>query len=236
MPKIIFDTKNEIPEHLRNQVTENTDGKFEIDAKGVLDKNKELLKDNSKLRETNESLTADLETAKTTATEWKGKAKLPAGHKIVADDVADLGEAAKEAGLLKDEMPTLKTSKEDLQKQIDSLKGEKVIDEVAKANKLNNRFKLTAKDKGWKFESATEKDADGKDKTVWNHIGADGAKTKVETFFETDEYAKEFYPTFKEESDGNTWVNQESGKDAKPPKNLAEQHMAKRYTGLKKKD
>jgi hypothetical protein len=200
--RIIFDSKREIPDHLQSQAEEK-DGKFELDGSGVINKNKELLADNSTLRQTNLDLTADKEAAEASAKDWKGKAKLPAGHKVVSEDVAELGEAAKAAELQKDELPTLKTAKVDLQKQIDEFQGEKTLDEVAKANGYNARFIKLAREKGLKFEKATEK-VNGTDTDVWNVLDAEGKKSKVSDFVTTDDYFKDFAETFTDTAAPNT--------------------------------
>ena len=203
--KIIADSKNELPEHLQSQA-EEVDGKFQVDGDGIVKKNKELLKDNSTLRAKNEELTADADTAKADRDEWKGKAKIPNGSKIVTDEIAELGEAAKSAEIGKDEMPTLKGAKADLQKRIDSFENEKVIAEVAATKGLNKRFVLAAQDKGWKFEKTTEKVGD-KDVEDFVVLNADGTKPKIDDFLKTDAYAKEFADTFKSEKgrQGNTF-------------------------------
>jgi hypothetical protein len=123
--KIIFDNKTEIPEHLRDAANE-VDGKFELDATPVLKKNKELLGKNATLQSRAEEAEAAKETAEATAAEWKGKAKLPSGKRIVDADVAELGEAAKTAGVAKDEIGALKT-------EVETLKTEKVKGERTEA-------------------------------------------------------------------------------------------------------
>ncbi len=206
--KIVFDTKEEIREDLRDKAKE-VDGKFELDAKGVLDKNTELLGKNS-------TLTYKVEELDSTVTELKKSSKIPAGQKIVAENVAELGEAALAAGLVKDEMPTLKSSKDDLQKKIDGYENEKVVSEVAAANGFNNRFVLAAKDKGLKFEKSIEK-VDGKDIDVWNILGADNSKTKVKDFLESDAYFKEFADTFTDAGTGKAYPPQTSDKSKVAP-------------------
>ncbi|MCY7375992.1 MAG: hypothetical protein LH472_08480 [Pyrinomonadaceae bacterium] len=197
--KIVFDTKEEIREDLRDKAKE-IDGKFELDAKGILSKNTELLGKNTALADKVE----ELESANA---ELKKSSKMPAGQKLVAADVAELGEAAQTAGLSTDEMPTLKTAAADLQKQIDGFAQEKVIAEVAANLGFNNRFILAARDKGLRFEK-TQETADGKAVEVWNVKGEGDTKTKVEEFLKTDGYFKEFAETFKSDnnkSSGNTF-------------------------------
>lgn len=116
MPKIIFDSKNEIPEHLRDDAKE-VDGKFELDAKGVLDKNKELLKDNKKLKLDNESLQAEKEAAEDAVTEAKSKVNIPRGKRLVDADVAELGEAAKTASLSSSDISNLKTKVDEFERE-----------------------------------------------------------------------------------------------------------------------
>jgi hypothetical protein len=114
MPKIIFEKseKNLIPEGV--SAKENEDGTFEVDAIGVLNKNKQLLTKNATLQTKVEEAESAKEAADAQAAEWKGKAKIPAGKALVDADVAELGEAAKSANLSKDEIPTLKTDVETL--------------------------------------------------------------------------------------------------------------------------
>lgn len=192
--KIIADSLTDFPDQLRSEAKE-VDGKYELDGAGVLKKNSELLGKNAKLTTRAEEAEAAKESSEATAREWKSKANIPNGQKLVADDVAELGEAALDAKISKDEMPTLKTAAADLQSKIDAYEGEKVIGEVAQSLGFNNRFILAAKDKGLKFEKTTEK-VDGKDVGVWNVVGAGDAKTKVDEFLKTDGYFKEFAPTF----------------------------------------
>lgn len=211
MPKIIFENneKDLIPENLKNAAKELEDGTFELDAKGILKKNKELLRDNASLEAKVETAESKAETAEARAKEWKSKANLADDKRIVDADVAELGEAAKTAGVEIAEIPTLKTASVDLQKQIDSLKGEKTLQDVAGDLKLNKRFVLAAQDKGWKFEKVGEGE-----EAVWNHVDGE-KKTPVDEFFKTDTYAKEFADTFTDAESGNQWVQQESGKHIK---------------------
>lgn len=195
--KIIADSRDDFPENIRSEAKE-VDGKYELDGAGVLKKNKELLGKNATLVARAEEAEAAKDAAEAAAQEWKGKAKIPSGQKLVAEDVAELGEAAKAAELTKDEMPTLKTAKADLQGKIDTFEGEKVIGEIALAKNLNNRWQVMAKDKNLKFEKTTEK-VDGKDAFDYVVLNADGTKTKVEDFNKTDGYFKEFAETFKQE-------------------------------------
>jgi hypothetical protein len=224
MPKIIFesDEKNLIPEHLQGEAKE-VDGKFELDAAPVLKKNKELLGKNATLTTRAEEAEAAKEVAEAARDEWKGKAKIPDGQKVVPEDVAELGTAAKEAGLVKDEIPTLKTAKADIEAQLEAVKGERVVEEVAKANELNEKFVELAKDKGLKFEKKLEK-VDEKDVDVWYVVGEKDSKpenTKLDDFFEKDAFFSKFAGDFTNSGEGENgtggkkWVRQESGKDGK---------------------
>ncbi len=231
--KIIADSRDEFPENLRSEAKE-VEGKFEINGDGVIKKNKELLGKNATLLTRAEEAEAAKEAADAQATEWKGKARIPTGQKLVAEDVAELGEAAKEAGLVAGEMPTLKTAKADLQSEIDGLKGEKVIDEVAKTYGFNNRFVLAAKDKNLKFEKTTEK-IDEKDTDVWQVLGADNTKIKVDDFLKTDGYFKEFADTFaaEQKKDGVQLAGQRSANDGKTIP-AAQATINSRYAGTLK--
>jgi len=231
--KIIADTKDEFPENLRSQA-EEIDGKFQIDGNGLINKNKELLRDLSKINTKIETLEADRDAARAEATEWKGKAKLPASHKIVPDDVAELGEAAKEAGLVKDELPTLKTAKEDLQSKLDSIGEQTLREQAAKSvGKRFENFDDHATAKNLKFSKKTEKDGDkGVDYFVVIGKDAEGKDTETKLV----DYVKDKSLPDAEGSNDRRYIGQESGKDGKPPGNIAEAHMRKRYTGISKKD
>lgn len=211
--KIIADSLTDFPDQLRSEAKE-VDGKFELDGAGVLKKNSELLGKNAKLTSRAEEAEAAKDASDANAQEWKGKAKIPTGHKVVAQDVAELGEAAKAAEISKDELPTLKGAKADLQSKIDAFEGEKVISDVAQSLGFNNRFAAMAKDKNLKFEKTTEK-VDGKDVDVWNVVGSDNSKTKVGDFIKQDAYFKEFADTFAsaDKSGGKRYLGQESGQD-----------------------
>lgn len=199
MPKIIFDTKDEIPESLRAQVVE-VDGKFELDAKGVLDKNKELLADNSKLK-------TDKANLETQVTELKTKSPdVPRGHRIVALDIAELGEAAKGAGLVKDELPTLKTTVSDLQSKIAERDADEINAKVAAVAKKDlaawrehakaNGLRFEQRDEGGKADFAVfKKGADGKEvetklgdyvKTSASHVKDGDGKPRITPFPEKE--------------------------------------------------
>ncbi len=145
--KIIFDSKNEIPEHLQSQATE-VDGKWELDASGVLNKNKELLGKNAKLAREKEEAEAAKEAAEADATEWKGKAKIPSGQTLVAKDVAELGAAVKESGLSKDEIAKLKTENDEFKSKAAESQGLEIRREAAKYLGYTNEdaFARLAKD------------------------------------------------------------------------------------------
>jgi hypothetical protein len=186
--KIIADSLTDFPENLRSEAKE-VEGKFELDGAGVLRKNSELLGKNAKLNARAEEAEAAKDAAEAVVQEWKGKAKIPAGQRLVAEDVAELGEAAKAAEISKDEMPTLKTAKADLQSKIDAFEGEKVIAEVVGAENLNELFKRDAREKGLKFEKQTTT-VDGKAVDTWFVKGEADAKTKVSDFLQSDEFFK----------------------------------------------
>ncbi|HXG86524.1 MAG TPA: hypothetical protein VNI84_21075 [Pyrinomonadaceae bacterium] len=186
--KIIADGRDEFPENLRSEAKE-VDGRFELDGAGVLKKNSELLGKNAKLTTRAEEAEAAKESSDATAKEWKSKANIPVGQKLVADDVAELGEAALAAKITKDEMPTLKTAASDLQSRIDAFEGEKVIGEVVRAEKLNELFTRDARVKGLKFEKQTAT-VDGKVLDTWFVKGEADAKTRVDEFLKTDEFFK----------------------------------------------
>lgn len=239
MPKIIFDKKSEIPEHLQADATEIDGDKWELDAAPILKKNKELLGKNATLTTRAEEAEAAKDAAEAQAADWKGKAKIPDDQKLVAKDIAELGEAAKEAGLVVDEMPTLKTAKADLEGQLEVVKGERLIEEVAKANQLNEKFVELAKDKKLKFEKKVEKDEEQKDVDAWYVVGEKDGKpenTKLETFFETDPFFSKFADTFVSDEnangDGTTkkWVKQETGQNGKPAQ-AAQGTIDNRYGG-----
>lgn len=145
--KIIFDSKDEIPENLRSQATE-TDGKWELDAKGVLSKNKELLGKNARLISDLEEANAAKEAAQINANEWKGKAKLPVGKVIVEKEIAELGETAKNAAISKDDIPNLKSKIEGYEKAESEKQALSVREEAGKflGYQNTNAFARLAKD------------------------------------------------------------------------------------------
>lgn len=185
--KIIADSRTELPEHLQGEAKEVDGGKFEVSADGIIKKNKELLGKNASLQTRAEEAEAAKEAAEASAKEWKGKANIPAGQKLVSDEVAELGEAAKTAEIGKDEMPTLKTAKADLQKQIDDAANEKTIAEVAKATGRDvESLKEHVAAKGLKFETK-EETVDGKNVVKFIAVRQDGdaeVKTDATEYFE----------------------------------------------------
>jgi hypothetical protein len=208
--KIVFDTKGEIPEHLRESASE-VDGKFELDASGVLGKNKELLGNNKTLTSENQRLNNEVARLQSSA--------LPEGKVAVDPEIEKFGNAVKNAGLKISEIPTLKTKADELQKQIDSFATEKDVDAVAEAKGYNGKFKAMAKKQGLKFEKVTET-VDGKPVDKWFVVGADNAKTDVENFLKTDSFFKEFADTFADEKQEQKGFNFGEQKGAPDNKNI----------------
>lgn len=209
--KIIADSRDEFPENLRSEAKE-VEGKFEINGDGVIKKNAELLGKNAKLSTRAEEAEAAKEAADARAKEWKGKAAIPAGQKIAPEDVVELGEAAKEAGLAKDELPTLKTAKADLQNKLDAIDEQKIrSDAAASVGKKFENFDDHATAKNLKLSRKTEKQGD-KDVDYYVVIGKDSEGKDTET--RISDYVKDkSLPDVKEV--GNRVLGQESGNDGR---------------------
>jgi hypothetical protein len=230
--KIIADSKDEFPEHLRSQA-EETDGKFQIDANGLINKNKELLKDLSKLNSKIETLTADKETAVAERDEWKGKAKIPSGHKIVAADVAELGEAAKQANLVKDELPALKTKADELQAKLAERDAEAINAKVAEASgKDPQAWREHAAANRLRYEPRKEKIGDEEQEFfVVFRPGDDGKETEAKLADYLTANAAHVKDA-QERKSGVQYPVQMSAKKNLTPPNLAAELMKKRYTGV----
>lgn len=224
MPKLLpfYPSEDKVPENLKGAYTKAADSdKFVLIE---LDDDVPIVKTKKSLEATQVTLKEDVRKAEERATRAETK-QLPAGKIAVDPEIEELGTAAKTAGLIVTEIPTLKTKADDLQKVIDAGTAEKLIDEVAKANGLNEKFVELAKDKNLKFEKKTEK-VDDEDTDVWYVVNEkDGAteKQKLETFLEKDSFFSKFADTFtvSDETDeggeggGKKWVKQGSGKDTK---------------------
>lgn len=221
--KIVFDTKEEIPEHLQPSAAA-VEGKWQLDAAGVLNKNIELL---SKIGQT-KKLQAELDTLRTVKDNLEreieeAKAKtLPAGYRAVTKEVAALGAAAKTAGYAApDEIVQTKAriaqfeqaQKEQTERAVKSkaLKLAGVEDEEA-------FFALKQSD-ALQFEFET---VDGKEKpfVVTETNGQKEKKAFDRKFLEEAEGFKTVVPVlFNTAKEGNIWGRQESGKgdtNAKP--------------------
>ena len=207
--KIIADSRDEFPENLRSEAKE-TDGKYELDGAGVLKKNKELLGKNATLLTRAEEAEAAKEAADAQAKEWKGKAAVPAGQELVTTKQAALGKAAEAAEIAEDELPTLKTAKADLQKQIDAIDEQKIRAEAATSvGKKFENFDDHATAKNLKFSKKTEKQGD-KDVDYYVVLGKDNEGKDTET--RISDYVKDkSLPDAKEDGGDRRYIGQESG-------------------------
>ncbi|MET0754051.1 MAG: hypothetical protein ABWZ66_11785 [Pyrinomonadaceae bacterium] len=211
--------KEDVPAGLVDAYEEKN-GRWELIE---LDDEVPVVKTKLSLEETQRVLKEDLRKANEAKTRAE-VSQLPAGKVAVDPEIETLGNAAKAAELKAEDIPGLKTKADELQEVIDDGKDEKLIDEVAKANGLNEKFVELAKDKKLKFEKKVEKDEEQKDVDVWYHVGEKDGKpenTKLDDFFEKDEFFSKFADTFTDSGEGENgtggrkWVKQESGKDGK---------------------
>jgi len=203
-----------------------------------LDDDVPIVQAKKSLEETQRTLKEDLRKANEAKTRAEVN-QLPAGKVAVDIEIETLGNAAKAAELTVEEIPTLKTAKTDLEGQLEAVIGERLIEEVAKANGLNEKFVELAKDKKLKFEKKVEKDEEQKDIDVWHVVGEKDGKpdnTKLDKFFETDSFFSKFADTFVSSEGGEggngtkQWVSQESGKGGKGTSG-ATQTINNRYGG-----
>jgi hypothetical protein len=237
MPKIIFDAteKKDIPEHLLSQAKELEGGGWELDAKGVLSKNKELLKDNAKLGEKVSDLEAAKEAAEESAKEWKGKANIPADKQIVDKEVAELGEAAKAAQIFKDEMPTLKTKADDLQAKLDARDAEAINTKVAEmSGKDAQAWREHATANNLRYEKRTEKvDNEDKEYFVVFKKGEDGTETEAKLsdyLTSSAAHVKDAEDAVQKKS-GVQFPVQKSVRDSRPPDLVEQEKQAARQSG-----
>lgn len=199
MPKLKqYLTESEITDDLKGAYTLGADGRYKLndlsDDHTLIVAQTEVNTKAEARQQQIDALTASVGNLERERDEYKAKA-IPQGFRAVKAKIAELGEAAENAGYTKEEIQTLKTQAAELQQQIDGLKSEKVIETVAGVKNFNNRFKIAAREKGLQFENATEK-VDGKDVEKWFVVGSEGAKTDLDEFLKTDEYFKEFADTF----------------------------------------
>lgn len=217
MPKIIFDTRNEIPEHLQAEAKEMEDGKFELDASGVLNKNKELLSTNATLKRRAE----DAETAKAAADaerdEYKTKPNIPKGQRLVSIEDAELVSVVKAEGLTKESIPELKKSSE----KLSAIEMERINEKVSDAiGKERQAWLDHSRANNLRFDTRKET-VDGKEQEYFVVLGADNSETKLTDYVAAKAaHVKDAV----EQPQGKVWGKQISGKDTKPP-NLVEQEV-----------
>jgi hypothetical protein len=217
--KPFYPSEDKVPAGLKDAYVKdaNSDRYIVIE----LDDEVPVVKTKLSLEETQKVLKGDLQKANDAKTRAEAN-QLPSGKVAVDPEIETLGNAAKTAELKVEEIPTLKTKADDLQKVIDEGKAEKLIDEVAKANGMNEKFVELAKDKKLKFENKTEKIDDEDIVVTYVVKEKDGTteKQKLGEFLEKDSFFSKFADTFAaSEEDGEVtgrgWVKQGSGKETK---------------------
>ncbi len=182
MPKSFYQNETDIPADQKGAYV-SKNGRWELTD---LDSDHPTIANKTELETTQRSLKGQITTLTNQANDLQQKLtiaetkNLPQGMVAVAPEIKELGEAAKQAEIDKDEMPTLKTAKADLEKEINSLKGEKVFDEAADALGWKRaEFKRLAKD----LNIVAEDVKDG-DETVKKFFVAgkdsDNKETKIE--------------------------------------------------------
>jgi hypothetical protein len=149
--KIIFDSLEEVPEELRTKAKES-DGKYEMDAMGVLNKNRELLDKVAKVKPLQDEV--DRLTNKTA--ELNGKVgelsgelskaesnKVPSGFVAVSKKDNELITQLKEKNLKPEDVLTAITEVETLRGENKDFKLNQAIGEFASVEKVQNVKALT---------------------------------------------------------------------------------------------
>lgn len=195
MPIIIFDTKDEIPTNLQSGAKHLEDGKYELDASGVLNKNSELLGKVKDLSADAKSLETENQRLNSEVNRLKSSS-LADGMVAVEPEIEKLGNAAKKAELKLSEIPTLKTAKDEADAKLNNILSKEVIQTAADATGLNKLFVTMASDKNLQIETKTEKDDKGADITKFYQVAENGSKTALDEFLKTDSFFAQFAETF----------------------------------------
>jgi chromosome segregation ATPase len=186
MPKTFYTNEAEIPENLKGAY-ELKNGRYELtaleDDHPVLSTNKSLTNEQARLKREREAAQAERDNLKAEIEELKTKPHVPAGQRLVPKEIAELGEAAKQAGITKDEAPQLKTKLIDYERKEQQATRDTARAKAAAASGFNaDKFnKLAARED---FEVESEKATEnGKEIEKFYAVTKDAAGNPVKTAF-----------------------------------------------------